>query len=601
MKKNAWIALALALVLTVSLVACGENTAPEFEGVQDLTVQAGTEINVMEGVTAKDKQDGDLTAAVIIDSTPMLSFDEEGKTTPVNAGEYELVYMVTDKGGLTAEAYATLTVTRQTGAATVLTKFDFDAEVAGDAHGWKAEIGKSAKATGEMKQGAFVFEIADPGNGDGEIRLTKTGFALKKADYKVKVWAKSTTPTYAHLIARDEKAAEWTAFGGAWNARIEESIAPIELNFTSAGTGSAELMLNLGKITPNPDNAADTTPKNFTVTIDKIEIYEITGEETRNPLYTSKSVSGNWLTVDAGDGAAAKATVSGDKATAEISAYPKDGGVWSIKANIALGGLKITEGEKYYYTFTVNASGGVEGECLVESAEKAHEARANFAGIAAAAGEDTVIAGSFTAESSVDDPVIRLQIGNAPAGVTANQIVFSNVEFGKLEGDREIHKTIDSFAPIGKGTAAEADGICAWQTFNGTDEDNDRGVGTIWLENGSLFYRIDNGGNVDWHNKLIAPVTLPADSYFTVEITAKASKPCSCGFFLNPAGGWDPRISEEIDFTTEEQTFTFTTTDSFVTDMDVELLFQFGSAELAELGEVTIELTDVTIYQMPLI
>lgn len=93
------------------------------------------------------------------------------------------------------------------------------------------------------------------------------------------------------------------------------------------------------------------------------------------------------------------------------------------------------------------------------------------------------------------------------------------------------------------------------------------------------------------------PVTLPADSYFTVEITAKATKPVSCGFFLNPAGGWDPRVSEGIDFTTEEQTFTFDTTDTLILDMDFELLFQFGSNDLASMGDVTIEFSSITIWQ----
>ena len=92
-------------------------------------------------------------------------------------------------------------------------------------------------------------------------------------------------------------------------------------------------------------------------------------------------------------------------------------------------------------------------------------------------------------------------------------------------------------------------------------------------------------------------LTLPSDSYFTVEITGKASKPVSCGFFLNPSGSWDPRVSEGIDFTTEEQTFTFETTDTLILDMDFEMLFQFGSADLANLGEVTIEITGITIYQ----
>ena len=52
-----------------------------------------------------------------------------------------------------------------------------------------------------------------------------------------------------------------------------------------------------------------------------------------------------------------------------------------------------------------------------------------------------------------------------------------------------------------------------------------------------------------------------------------------------------------MDITTQEQTFTFETTDTFVTDMDFEMLFQFGSEQTAQLGEVTIEFSNVTIYQ----
>ena len=286
-----------------------------------------------------------------------------------------------------------------------------------------------------------------------------------------------------------------------------------------------------------------------------------------------------------------------------IEKYPTEGGVWSVKANLSLGDLKIEKGQKYYYSFTVNAQNGQGGEALVESAEKSWENRANFNGLNIPAGEDTVISAAFTAEADVDDPVIRLQIGNAPEGAVQNVIVISNVEFGRLEGDKETVKTIDAFMPFGPNTANAENTEYPWQTFNGTDEDNERGVGTIWTEDGSFFYRIDNGGTVDWHNKLICgfggnPLTLASDSYYTVEITARADHPVSCGVFLNPMGGWDPRISEGMDLTTEFQTFRFATTDTFIMDMDFELLFQFGSEALSKLDDVTIEFSNVTIYQM---
>ena len=587
------LALILSLALVLSLAACGgsgENTAPSISGVADQTLEAGSEFDALAGVTATDAEDGDITSMITIDATPALTF-KNGKATPETAGNYELVYSVTDKGGETVEAYATLTVTKQTGEATVLYAFDF-ADQTVDARGWTAKVAEGVAATGELKQGAYVFDITNPGAGDGDIQLVLAGMPVKAADYKVKVWAKSTADTYAHILAKDESVEEWSTFGGAFNVRIGQEIAPLELNFTVPGEGSTELMINLGKITPNPENPADTTPENFTVTIDKIEVYEITGDETQTPVYTNDFAAADEsaLIVSAGDGAAASAAFDGEAGKVVIDAYPSEGGVWSIKADIALPGVSIVSGEKYYYSFKINAENGQAGECLVESESLFHEARANFNGIAAAAGEDTIVSAVFTAEANVSDPVIRLQIGNPSEGVTSNTIVIDDVQFGVVEGDKEVNKTIYAFSAFGPNTANATNSAYPWQTFNGTDEDNDRGVGTIWTENNSLFYRIDQGGMTDWHNKLICgygdnPLVLPADSYFTVEIVAKATKDVSCGFFLNPLGGWDPRISDGMDLTTEEQTFTFETNDILITDMNFEMLFQFGSEATANLAK----------------
>ena len=121
------LALLLSLVMVLSLAACGgngENTAPEITGVMDQTVEAGSEFNALAGVAASDAEDGDITAKITIEATPALTF-KNGKATPDKAGSYELVYSVTDKGGETVEAYATLTVTKQTGEAVVYKDFDF--------------------------------------------------------------------------------------------------------------------------------------------------------------------------------------------------------------------------------------------------------------------------------------------------------------------------------------------------------------------------------------------------------------------------------------------------------------------------------------------
>lgn len=598
-KMQKVLALLMALAMVFSLAACnsGENTDPQITGVKDMTVQAGSEINVLEGISATDAEDGDLTSMIVIESTPTLTF-KNGKATPEKAGSYELTYTVTDKAGVSVSEYATLTVTKKTADAVVYKEFDFSGDKTANSHGWEAKIAEGVAATGALKQGAFVFDITNPGNGDTDIQLALSGLAVKAADYRIKIWAKSTAKTYAHVIARDENADGWSTFGGAYNVVISEQIAPLELYFTVNGEGSAELLVNLGKITPDAGKPEETTPENFTVTIDKIEIYEITGTEVKTPVYSTDFASGveGALSVSAGDGASANVTADGGAGKVTIDSYPTSGGIWNIKTDIALPGVSVEEGVKYYYSFKINASNGQSGECLVESATRNDANRANFNSFTAAAGEDVIVTGVFTAEQSVADPVIRLQIGNPSNGVSSNVIVIDDVVFGKLEGDKNVEKTIHAFNAF-NGETTEI-----WQTFNGTDEDHEVGVGTIWAENGSLFYRIDQGGVTDWHNKLICgygdnPLVLEADSYYTVEITAKATKNVTCSFFLSPLGNWDPRLSEKIDFTTEEQTFTFITTDTLITDMNFEMLFQFGSEETANLGEVTIEFTSIVIYQ----
>ena len=89
--------------------------------------------------------------------------------------------------------------------------------------------------------------------------------------------------------------------------------------------------------------------ENFTVTIDKIEIYEISGQETVTPVYTTdfSSADETAVTVSAGDGAEAAVNLSNEVAAINITSYPTEGGIWSVKGDIALPGIVIENGKKY--------------------------------------------------------------------------------------------------------------------------------------------------------------------------------------------------------------------------------------------------------------
>ena len=79
--------------------------APEFSGIEDLTVVAGTEsVDYLDGVTATDYKGVDITDQIICDAATV-KLD--------TAGTYEILYTVADEEGFGAEGKASVTVTEK--------------------------------------------------------------------------------------------------------------------------------------------------------------------------------------------------------------------------------------------------------------------------------------------------------------------------------------------------------------------------------------------------------------------------------------------------------------------------------------------------------
>ena len=106
MKNNKIFKLSFAFLGLLFLIACsGEvetNSPPTITGVLDQTVEVGTEVDFLNGVTASDPEDGDLTASIEVDSSLV---DLE------TVGTYTVTYSVSDSEGLLSEVTATITVT----------------------------------------------------------------------------------------------------------------------------------------------------------------------------------------------------------------------------------------------------------------------------------------------------------------------------------------------------------------------------------------------------------------------------------------------------------------------------------------------------------
>ncbi|MEG2428749.1 MAG: DUF5011 domain-containing protein, partial [Oscillospiraceae bacterium] len=78
------------------------NTAPTISGATDKEIKVGTKFDAKASVTAFDKEDGDLTSAIVI----------SGNVDTTKAGTYTVTYTVTDSKGLKATKTITITVTK---------------------------------------------------------------------------------------------------------------------------------------------------------------------------------------------------------------------------------------------------------------------------------------------------------------------------------------------------------------------------------------------------------------------------------------------------------------------------------------------------------
>ena len=103
MRKNKLI-LGLCLLPAIALSGCGDNNptpivtnrAPMIVGVKDLECVINTRIDLLDGVAALDKEDGDITPKMNITISPEVEV-VDGYATFKDEGTYTVTYSVTDK------------------------------------------------------------------------------------------------------------------------------------------------------------------------------------------------------------------------------------------------------------------------------------------------------------------------------------------------------------------------------------------------------------------------------------------------------------------------------------------------------------------------
>ncbi|MBP5307850.1 MAG: DUF5011 domain-containing protein [Clostridia bacterium] len=610
--------ITLVTVLSVCFMFCSCNgttedkTAPVINGVKDsVTIQLGDSFNALEGVTATDDKDGDVTSSIEVSAMPDLTFTG-GVATPDAKGAYEITYSVKDKAGNVTEEYCTLTVTSKTSAEETYHNFDFtNYDVSNVDTYFDLVTYSGAVANFEKTDGILRLNVTSTGNeapGPNSVTLYNDISTTVGYSYKINVYMKSSAPVWFNMIA-NHTAAGWLPLGTSnWNFAIPGT--PVYTLYTITFDAPAAAPDNYEGATPYNEvkyflemgaynvDGIGTNPSSFTVDILKVETYEIVGTEYEDSLKSTTVFTAE--TTDTLTVAPAVATTSFEdgKAVYNVTSFVENAAGWEIHLRHKLG--TALEADKKYtvkYTFDTDADITAGGGICVEHITQEWQNRACFvASPVFAEGEHTY---QFTFTSSVDlsaeDAIITWYLKDAPEGKTTSTIKLSYIEVAEVKGNKTSDKKNYHFYP--------EDDTVEWTCWNDTDDDlGQNGLGFMYYKNGALVFDVETVSGVDYGNKIFnKSLTFEEGCLYKIEVKVKANKDCTCWFILNPPTSYDPIISQVFDVTTEESTITFATTSEFVVDKDLQLIFSFGSdynrAGVVE-GGLVIEFTSVKVIKL---
>lgn len=248
------LALVLTLVAGFVLIACDntekdpdpdntEATAPVLHGVEAVDINVGDAFDPKAGVTATDEKDGDLTAAIVI----------EGTVNVNKAGEYELIYTVTNSSDLTDMKRRVVNVIGIAG----LVNGDFSDGL----NGWTQwyDSSKAYEVEYSAADGKAVIDVAEVDETDGQwwgIQLSYKALQLTKFEsYTLKFTVSAENERYMNYQIQGGGIPGGKAFGEKNLVTINETEQTIEKDFfVKDDAVDAELQFAFGNFTKDMYN-----------------------------------------------------------------------------------------------------------------------------------------------------------------------------------------------------------------------------------------------------------------------------------------------------------------------------------------------------------
>lgn len=392
----------------------GDTTKPVISGVElSLSCEAGADFNLLDGVTAADDVDGDITSRIQVSTFPELTVTN-GVISPTNddVGFYDVEYKVRDAAGNETVEYSELTITKALAPKVLYKEYNFGA----DLQGWAPYMDEHVQGSMGVSHGKYVFDVTQSDGVDWHIKYAYYNFPVVAGhEYTVRTKLKSSV-------------AGTMRFNGADKLLVEGN-NEVSSIFTATVDGAKDIEMQFGLLTgPFKVELEEIVIEDSVTTIDETMTEEIeiqtAGLLTEGWTFNKDNWHCEYVT-DAG--------VAGDIVKTEDSATVTNttaGPGWAGKFIIQTKNA-IQVGVTYNVSVTLEASadvtgleygyGGWDGDF-----KTLHEAY-NFS-----LQKDTPTLVTFkatpaegTKTSILENPMFCLKMGATPAGVSITATDFS--------------------------------------------------------------------------------------------------------------------------------------------------------------------------------
>lgn len=531
--------------MSVWVAGCAgdEDEAPEVEGAHDIECIVDAEVDLLDGVAALDKEDGDITPDMRISVTPSVNVTDGYASFPAE-GSYRVTYTSRDSAGnVTSESVIVDAVEREL-------YYDFT-----QAGGFRCYAGDNVTVSRCGMYGG-VYQIKASGAEVEEDVLLARDFTLTPG--------RKHTFRYSYYSSADARTTLYADGKPVAKAQIFRGENTLELSYVPYGeTTGAEISLSLGGIA---DDENGGSLEFILFGAEFVHPLNVSGEQLPDFSFAGKTISRF-------DGTEGNSFASADGSYAQLEVT----GAASSEADMWRGGMFINTGMQtvngvsYTVSFDVKSTQAAPVSVNLQNKQWDETLYGNI-------WEEDVTTGKRVSCTFKPDTASAGTLWlYVMSGAYVNNVAISNLSVTAVsEGDATEEIEMADFSLVRPEGSASA----------------------LYTDKSGFKLVADFFPAVDNQLQVSSPVFHVSGSgeNYVISFKAKATRPVSVVFAGPKAGGWDPTwLWQRVTITEEEQTFTVTYLSAEGGNRDNQLVWQFGSSVNQAYTDVVIEVSDIKI------